>query len=260
MNNKYFMRLGIPARFNRLLAFAVLFSGGITATATAQDRLEYIVDEETPSLCVVGIYLYGHCAMHREIARWNDIPPPYRIKLGQKLILEKVPELTPAEGRAKLLWAFRKKFGLPETGTVVSTPPPKKLEKLTYTEITKLAPPKPKALPSIEAQDELVNTVETPTQTQIQAERLRSTEEEFDFGVNLFNKKEFEDAVTAFRNARNQNPKFIPPWIFEIRSLKEIKKDDEARNTARELIEKHPHTARLPVVKTALEAGGTPPP
>lgn len=71
-------------------------------------RSQYTVDGDIPTLGEISRYLYGKARRFKEIARWNHIPSPYKISVGQKLILKEPPTLTPEEGRQQLVQMGRR--------------------------------------------------------------------------------------------------------------------------------------------------------
>lgn len=79
--------------------------------AMASDLI-FEVNEDTRTLGMVSLRLYGTSTRWREIAEWNDLGAPYRIHPSQKLVLKRAATLSPAEGDRMVLMAYRKKFGL----------------------------------------------------------------------------------------------------------------------------------------------------
>ena len=80
-----------------------------------QAPAHFEVNEDTRTLSEVSIVVYGNDQHWQEIATWNQIEAPFRIRPGQDLRLEKKPTLTLKEGNAKLLEMWRHHFSrLPE--------------------------------------------------------------------------------------------------------------------------------------------------
>lgn len=72
-----------------------------------QNTYMHVVDEHARMLSTVSILLYGTTRFFDQIAQWNQLKPPYKISLGQKLILRKQPTVSINEGRllVRKMWA-----------------------------------------------------------------------------------------------------------------------------------------------------------
>ncbi len=88
----------------------------------ADDRahqLEYFkVNDSGLSLSVISTMVYGTCKRWPEIARWNHLKDPYRIYVGQKLIVKDPVSLDQAQMDHRLLQLWRSRLAKREQGLV----------------------------------------------------------------------------------------------------------------------------------------------
>lgn len=198
----------------------VCFGFAHDSRADESNANAFTVSDEAPTLCEIGILLYGRCSAHRKIALWNDLQPPFQLRLGQVLILKEPAALSLEEGRAKLLSIWRRKFGLPAFAAKSSYEAA--LETLSKPaeigDVVLQLPPK-------EAQNET---------------RIMAAEAELELAKELFEKKDYEGALASFHSLRSRQPKFLPPWIYEVRSLKALSREKDAGKTVSELLEANP--------------------
>jgi hypothetical protein len=85
------------------------------------DQMIYTVNARAPHLYMISRDLYGNEKHWSEIAKWNSLKAPYTLAPGQKLILQKPPTNSPAEGNRSLVksWAGLDKWDVVE-GIVAS--------------------------------------------------------------------------------------------------------------------------------------------
>lgn len=72
-----------------------------------QSAWEVTTSRSLNTLGVISIYSYGTTRYAKQIAGWNGIPAPYRLKLGQKLKLKRQPTLSPVDGEAAVAQMWR---------------------------------------------------------------------------------------------------------------------------------------------------------
>jgi LysM repeat protein len=71
---------------------------------------------------------------------------------------------------------------------------------------------------------------------------------------DLFKVGKFKEAHAKLSNSRKRDSTYIPTWIYEIRALKELGKNDEARALAVELTRNFPALAELQFIQSVLSA------
>lgn len=101
------------------LITALIQTGPLSALAS-EPATTYVVTGEMTSLGEISLFLYGKAGMHKKIAEWNGLAPPYRIKPGVTLKLEQKPTLDPAEGATLVLKMWRRLMGLPDSSAIVA--------------------------------------------------------------------------------------------------------------------------------------------
>lgn len=97
-----------------LLSFVSLSSLAEEASVERQVTEEngqwiYTVNERAPTLWRVSNELYGNAKYTEEIIQWNDLKEPYKLSLGQKIILKEAPKLTATEGTVQLIVWWQEK-------------------------------------------------------------------------------------------------------------------------------------------------------
>src|SRR5262249_54396630 len=65
---------------------------------------------------------------------------------------------------------------------------------------------------------------------------LGSPEELMEEGDALFKEKKYGEALVKFRKSRELNEGFLPSWFYEIRTLREMNREKEAKTTAKGLL------------------------
>ncbi|EQC44927.1 hypothetical protein M899_0521 [Bacteriovorax sp. BSW11_IV] len=78
----------------------------------AKDATRYIYTykiEYGDFLHIIALRLYADANMWKQIAKWNDLKPPYSLETGRVLKLKKAPVLSPEDG-VKLVIDFWRKF------------------------------------------------------------------------------------------------------------------------------------------------------
>ena len=109
------------------MGFATVATSSVDALAESQKSIEPIRDkrnseqpktdsanyfeiDETITLSEVSVLLYGTVKKWSEIAKWNQIKPPYTLKFKRRLVLNEKPTLTREQGRKELL-SMRSRLG-----------------------------------------------------------------------------------------------------------------------------------------------------
>ena len=232
-------------------SFALVLFAGHSAFAAVPASKSHIVSDQAPTLCEIGIVLYGRCSMFKEVAIWNGIRTPFSIRIGQRLVLKKKPTLTPREGAARLLASWRKRFGL--GGDKLHHPPDSYAALLSKAPQLKLETrPETSAKGSARiTQSPAENLTEEIPKVIVTQETMKAVtiEQSFENAKRAFENKDFERALTEFRAIRGTHPKFLPSWMYELRTLQVLKRDQEARATAALLIVQHPGVRGLPIVR-----------
>ncbi len=220
----------------------------------------------------IAIRLYGRVWMWPKMARWNALAPPYHLEIGQWLDLLEAPTISRAEGDLRLLEMWRKQLN--------------RREQLLAIPRHKLSPRDRKMLDAIEAERragevklaseiKIRKQVEIKMQEEQEAARKRqiasiqrdraiegekteveealedpvSPESLFAQGQELFEKGEQAGALDRFHRSRKSDSDPLPPWFYEIRVLRLMKRVDEAKAVGRELIEAHPEVKDLPMLQ-----------
>lgn len=244
----------------------------------------YVVSDEAPTLCEIGILFYGKCSAYRKIAKWNGISEPYRVRIGQKLVLK--GSAIPTElGREKLLASWRRHFKLKGPAKVGS-----QLQKFKPAPVVSLSSNEPdaeipvqvlvekaekRAAMSFDAlvaeakQTEVAmvqaaiaevpaETPEKPAEPDPEVLKMRqilNTQAAFAEAREFFSQKNFDKALERTRAIRNQDGAFLPAWLLELAVQRALKNEDSARSVARELLGAHPSAAGLPVLRPYLSEG-----
>ncbi len=86
------------------------------------------------------------------------------------------------------------------------------------------------------------------------APRPLSASQLFERGKIQFEKKEFERALESFRMSRSKDEEPVHVWLFEIRTLRELKRSSETAETIAQFVKKYPEFAELPVLKLEAES------
>ncbi|MBI4924483.1 MAG: LysM peptidoglycan-binding domain-containing protein [Bdellovibrio sp.] len=205
------------------------------ASVTSQKYYYHIVNVEARNLSAIALFMYGKSSMYKKIAQWNQLQPPFKIKLGQKLKLELQPLLTKEEGEKKILSYWRKKFDLnfdhqfahqnDVRAIALKTVELKKVEiKQKFDEALKVKPV------DIE--------FETPDSKKL-----------FLDGKKLFDEKKLPEALSLFRKSREIEKEYLPPWIFEIKTLGELGNLEEQKQVVTMFVKTHPNLKNLPFIK-----------
>ena len=78
-------------------------------------------------------------------------------------------------------------------------------------------------------------------------------EELFSAGMLYLDRNQYERAFVYFRKARELSPKDVNNWIYEIRTLRLLNRDKEARKTTGILLQWRPDLKVLPVFREMLK-------
>lgn len=109
--------------FKRLLCFSVLLIQIMAVTSTFAGVSKeptpdgvvaiYIVDENSRTLGEIAHALYGRASIWERIAQWNNLSAPYRLRVGQSLILKEPIRQSEEQAHKSLLGMWRRRFDLP---------------------------------------------------------------------------------------------------------------------------------------------------
>lgn len=81
-----------------------------SAETDSGQEFQFKVFDEGLTLSIISKIIYGNTKKWQEIAEWNQISAPYRIRLGQVLILKGVAPVPEAELKKRLLDLWRAKL------------------------------------------------------------------------------------------------------------------------------------------------------
>ena len=84
-------------------------------------------------------------------------------------------------------------------------------------------------------------------------ETPRSAQSLFDRGEIAFKAKEYEKALLHFKTSREQQPDFLPSWLYELRTLKVLNREGKANEAAKELLKRRPALRDLPALRNYLD-------
>lgn len=71
-------------------------------------------------------------------------------------------------------------------------------------------------------------------------------------GQSLYKGAKYSEALEKFRQARQLNPEPVASWIYEIKTLQMLERDQEARELATDLVKDRPHLKKLKAITTVL--------
>ena len=229
--------------------FLVIFFGfslgfALSAEEKTAQTFRYRVTSEDIGLQIISIRLYGTLKKWHELAKWNHLETPYPIRIGQYLILEEKPTFTEKEGEAEVMKVWRQRFQLSvdavEMKAIEIQHIKKKEEKrkeikkeflVTFQEIQKKEEPE-------KAKEEV------------------TAEKKFANGETYFNNKQHEEALVEFRKSHELDPEPLPAWFYEIRILRLLNREEEAKKTAKVLFKVHPEVEQLPMFQLMFEGEG----
>jgi len=215
--------------------FGVCAKGSTDDLVTNNDATFNAVVEDGENLSLLSLRLFGTMKKFQQIAEWNNIALPYKIYTKQKLILREEPTLNKKEGFNLVVNYWRKRIGVIEQKI-----PSRKKEVIVREQKKEFK----KELEKIK--EEAIKDADIPP------EKL-SAETHFAKGETFFNKEKFGEAYGHFHESRELNPSQLRAWFFEIRCLKKLGRNDEAKKTAELLVDKHAETEHVPFIKKILE-------
>ena len=218
------------------------------ATSTDNKSKSYLVEADL-SLSMIALKLYGNGKMASQLAKWNHLNKPYRVHPGQKLILIKPPELTETEGNLLIKNHWLAKMNLTVTPDYTPVEDIKKTEEKAAALEEKKAPPT-KAEIEVKFQEVVKKAEEANYQDLSQSELSASKAQ--DEGERNFKIQKYDDALVLFQQSRMQDEEPLAPWLYEIRTLKLLNRNDEAKTTARVFVKRHPEVAEFPSIKLLL--------
>jgi tetratricopeptide (TPR) repeat protein len=175
---------------------------------------QYRIGDET-RLVEIAVRLYGDADMFAEIAEWNGMSEPFRLRKGQVLVLKKPPTLDSKEGDQAVLAYWRKHF---------------------------------------DNQGETIPAAQTKiAETGNLSREMVKARDSFAEGQKLFDGKKLKKALAKFKESRKIDPDFLPAWFYEIRTLKLLKKEKAAKAASDELLKRRPELQALPMFKGVTE-------
>ncbi len=237
---------------SRVLSFCLLLLLG--AEAAAAKTAEYVVRRDD-TLKDIAVRLYGDVAAWHEIAEWNHLKNPNHLFVGTRLTLKKAPTVSEEEGNRLLLTRWR---GYLENHQPKVDPsaPAANLDARAPASI-KTPPPAP-AEPSekvySEAEEKRFQTALNQAKVEAWKEDRKGYAADFllSAGQELFEKNDYEHALPKFQRSRQLDPEPVSVWIYEIRTLKALNREPEARATAKQFADRHPAMQNLPLIRGLL--------
>ena len=180
----------------------------------ASESYSYKISDSS-SLGEIAMRLYGKASYWKKIGEWNKLKQPYRIQIGQTLILKEEPRFSEQEGNQQVLSMWRRLLRVPEPPVDVS--------------------------PLIRA------ARQARTDDQNEAEDcLQDAEKE----IGL---KYHAAALQLLERCRHLDPERPEIWILEIRILILLNQKNSARSLADDFSIKFSALARLPVITQIRE-------
>ena len=196
---------------------------------------KYVV-AEGDTLELIALRLYGNKSRWKILARWNRLKNPSRLYVGKTLRVKYPPTLSNKEGEERVIAHWRAKLGVNEYEPPAMDDLKKQVAHINRTAFEEAKTQAKKAEPTWESQ------LAEPQE----AEQL------FNRGQTLFNQNQFEKALPDFTKSRQSNERFLPGWLFEIRTLQALHREEEAKTVARALIKSRPSLKGLPGIKNLL--------
>ena len=191
----------------------------------------HIMNENARTLSEVALFYYGQSNFWKKIAKWNNLNPPYRLKLDQKLILKLAFLRSSVEGEKLLLEYWRKRFGLSRLNILPATKSdPKPVELIRKFNEAK-----------IQFESKQVEIIYEPT----------SADQWFQKGKKIFDEKNYTDALLNFKESIKADPNFMAPWFYEIKVLHFLNRTSEEEEVKATFLSKHPHLKNLPFFSRA---------
>lgn len=189
----------------------------------------HIVTVDARTLSEIALFHYGKTKALKEIAEWNNLSSPYRLRLGQKLVLKRKP-ISEEKGNSILLAMWRKKFGLSTETAQVRRTEPKGEQSTQFASIE----PDPN-------RDEPPALVERKIAEYIP----ESPEKLYENGRVYFEQRKYRSALPLLNKSREMNSAFVPAWILEIKSLQKLGKKGEAQGLSDQFVSARPEMKEL---------------
>ena len=230
----------------RFLLITLLLSWVTDVTAAESPKSEYVV-EQYDTVSIVAIRLYGKMSMWKKIVEWNELKSPYGLKPGRKLKLELTPTVSRKRGNRLVVARYirllnrRKIAATKELASLPSGTPSMPIEQ-EIPEENKLKD-EPQFLAAVQqAQQEAKE--ENP--------EVFSADVLLNQGEKLFDEQKYKPALAKFRASQKLDPEPVTVWMYEVRTLKILKRNREARDAAKELVDRHPEMKSVPVIRALL--------
>lgn len=119
------MKNGLFSILAILAASLLAAASPLGANPAAQDSPpSYTVQDDGETLALVSLRLYGDTKHWQEIADRNGLKAPFKIQMGQVLLLATAPTQNPKDGDRIVLNFWRKKLGLSDLAMIEPIAPP----------------------------------------------------------------------------------------------------------------------------------------
>lgn len=174
--------------------------------------------------------LYGDSSLWIDIAHWNHIQEPYLVPAHTPLVLYKEPKTPPEEVEKQGQAQAAKKHRSPH----ISYHP--KTDTYSYKDKN------PERFEDSNAEDFLEYSGET-----------KEAHEVFEEGRDLFEDRNFQEALLAFRKSKAKDDTPIAVWIYEMRCLRGLNRRKEAKKVAQALLSKQPRLKHVSYIQAVLE-------
>ncbi len=282
---KRFFILSVSLLFQGLLDRPAAFAGMLNSQENETVLKFKTVVQSGENLGQISTRLYNTSKRWKKIAEWNGLVPPYSVRTGQVLKLAEEPPLSEEQGHQALLQMWRKRFGLPldtPIRSLASLAPHTTPAQSTHEIVKKAVTPAPPALSqkeekmveetkkenkTFQVNNEIDSIKDVSKMDKKEIEKVEKNIEAlaepqfeakgyFELGQKFMQAKQYEKASAAFRKSRTMDPELLGPWFYEIKALKLLFKDDEAKKVVVELLDHKPELKDLPVLQTVHQPGG----
>ncbi len=210
----------------------------LASEARGQASATYTVEPHL-SLGEIAVKLYGKYKMWSKIAEWNGLAAPYTIKPGQKLVLNKKRRYDDKRGDRALVKMWLRRFAIKEGDIQVG---PHAKSPVEIAKEKKLREDFQSAMKEIQKEEEKEDSPE------VRAKKLLAE------GETAFKEKRYGDALSQFRKSKNLDNKPMVTWFYEIRTLRLMKNDDEAKTIAKSFVNNHPELKDIPLFQSLLKS------
>jgi len=244
---------------------------GLVGLAEAAPVVQSYTIDSVPSLSEIALRLYGSSGAWREIAEWNGLKPPYRLRRGQKLILKRSPTLTPAQGNQLVLEMWRRRLaeraGVQASRAQTTEAEPargvediKREKTIQKQMIAALSAPTSAEAPAAPTPVPRAPWVAAAFVSVSPSEPLRTTTPAgaLEQGRRDLAAGKVEDALRSLRQAKALEPGMLEARLMEIQALVRLGRFDEARVAGKDLVKRWPELSQLPALVRLGDGGGVP--